>query len=122
MNTELMLPDEPDGEPMYLLPTRMKKVRVRLDSFSHWDPLVRLSSDYQALDDDAYSLQHAQAELKRETESPDWQAIMQSNPTTLAAKQKRTLSLQRRKPRWSVAAAIGLSKRSSSVVHWAFVL
>ena len=76
----VVVPEAPGGEPLYLLPTRMKEVHVSLDSMSHWDPLVQVTPDEEVMHSLEYTRLRAKEELDRETASSEWQGVMQADP------------------------------------------
>ena len=78
----VVVPEAPSGEPLHLLPTRMKGAHVSLSSLSHWDPLVRATLDEMAMHSQEYAQLRAKEELERETESPEWQGVIQADPIT----------------------------------------
>ena len=63
----------------------MKEVRVSLDSLSRWDPLVRVAPDEQATHPLEYTQLRAKEELDGETESSDWQGVLQADPISYPA-------------------------------------
>ena len=76
------VPTAPDGDPLYLLPTRLLATDVSLGALTHFDPLLPVTPEERGTPSEEFEKRAYQHRLQQEETAPTWVSLQTGEPDT----------------------------------------